>query len=299
MPPQLIDLMKLLDYSVPLGGPDVDTELHSLLDRIENVDWDLVSRQNSSRPFARQRPSFSPGRVHRGAGDYTWFNPWAKAQCSREEALLSRQYGSQTPVPIEMPAFIADPRERDLCPREPLSSRPVSPVSPTSLPADVTGVTRPVHDPVMVAGAPAGVGSRPPLRSRAPPADICQPPSEVRGLPSSASRTESLSVRPAPESEGCSLPLVPSVPPAPSSPAAPPVAASLSAIVDAVQSTGGELNSPSSPDVIKKNDDASSVYRTLLRARGINEEALQGASLTDLRVLAQLVASLPREKFLE
>ena len=77
-----------------------------------------------------------------------------------------------------------------------------------------------------------------------------------------------------------------------------PVDAPLSPIVDVVQSTRGGSNSPSSPDFITKNDDAASVYRTLLRAHGIREGALRGASLVDLRVLAQLVASLPKEKII-
>ena len=306
--PPLISLMRRLDYSVPLGGVDADAELHSLLDKIENVDWDSVPRQHSSRSFIRQRPSFSPGRSHRGAGDYAWFNPWAGSQCSCDEARLSRQYGSQTPVLVEMPVFSVDPRERDLCPREPLRSRPVSPVSPTSLPADTADPTLPVKAPMRATEDPVRMGSKSPFRSHSPPVTKCQPLSETREVPSSASRTESLPMRAAPEREEISFSLAPSDPPAPSSlvhvpalppcPAAVPVATPVSQTIDAVQSTRGGSNSPSSPDVIKKNDDAASVYRTLLRAHGIHKGALRGASLADLRVLAQLVASLPKEKIL-
>ena len=165
LPPQLISLMRRLDYSVPIGGADADAELHSLLDKIENVDWDSVPRQNSSRSFIRQRPSFSAGRSHRGAGDYAGFNTWTGSQCSCEEARLSRQYGSQTPVPVEMPVFSVDLRERDFCPREPLRSRPVSPLSPTSLPADTAALTLPVSAPMRATGDPVRIGSKSPFRS--------------------------------------------------------------------------------------------------------------------------------------
>ena len=117
-----------------------------------------------------------------------------------------------------MPVFSVDPRERDLCPREPLRSRPVSLVSPTSLPADSTDPTLPVNAPMRATGYPVRMGSKAPFRSHSPPVTKCQPLSETREVPSSASRTESLSVRAAPEREGNSFSLVPWVPPAPSSP---------------------------------------------------------------------------------
>lgn len=43
--------MKLLDYTVPLGGADTDSEVHSLLGKVEFIDWDVIPFQNSSRSF--------------------------------------------------------------------------------------------------------------------------------------------------------------------------------------------------------------------------------------------------------
>ena len=75
LPLKLIELMRFLYYTVPLGGADVDKEVHSLLDKTESVSWDAIPCQTSSRSFTHQRPSFSPGRTHRAAGNFAWFDP--------------------------------------------------------------------------------------------------------------------------------------------------------------------------------------------------------------------------------
>ena len=46
----------------------------------------------------------------------------------------------------------------------------------------------------------------------------------------------------------------------------------------------------------KENNAIFSVYHGLLRAHGVEAAALQGANLEDLRVLARLISSLPKEK---
>ena len=61
LPEKLIEQMRLLDFTVPLGGPGINREIHSLLDNMEGVDWECVPPQYSSRSFSRQSPSFSPG----------------------------------------------------------------------------------------------------------------------------------------------------------------------------------------------------------------------------------------------
>ena len=38
LPPRLIELMRRLDYSVPLGDEDTSDEVHSLLDKVQSVD---------------------------------------------------------------------------------------------------------------------------------------------------------------------------------------------------------------------------------------------------------------------
>ena len=211
LPPKLVEFMRLLDYTVPLGGADTDIELHSLLKKIDQVDWDTVPPINSSRSLTRRRPSFSSGRSHSAAGDFVWINPWTSALCSPSEARLSRQFGNQVPTPDVAPERAVDPRADDICPR------PSAPNSP--LPA-----------------APA-----------APPATADVP---------SAGHTETLSVREV-------------------------------------------LSSPPSPSISKKSNGAVDIYCTLLRAHGLKGKALQGVPLEDLRVLARLVTSLPKEKSLD
>ncbi|CDF36187.1 unnamed protein product [Chondrus crispus] len=110
LPPKLVDLMRSLDYTVPLGGADVDLELHTLLDRIDTVDWDSISCRDSSRSFSHRRASFSPGRSHQAAGDYAWFNPWSGSLCSAAEAQLSRRFGNQIPLPSDDLLTTTDPR---------------------------------------------------------------------------------------------------------------------------------------------------------------------------------------------
>ena len=96
LPAKLIAQMHLLDFSVPLGGPDLNREIHSLLDMIEGVDWDCVPAQNFSRSFTRQRPSFSPGRNHSAAGDFVWIsmNPWSST--SAQHGKLNQAVDSET-----------------------------------------------------------------------------------------------------------------------------------------------------------------------------------------------------------
>ena len=117
LPPKLVEFMRLLDYTVPLGGADTDIELHSLLKKIDQVDWDTVPPINSSRSLTRRRPYFSPGRSHSAAGDFVWFKPWTSALCSPSEARLSRQFGNQVPTPDVAPERAVDPRADDICPR--------------------------------------------------------------------------------------------------------------------------------------------------------------------------------------
>ena len=106
LPPKLVELMRLLDYSIPLGGVDSDIEVHSLLDKVTQVEWENVPAFNFSRSFAKRRPSFSPGRSHSAAGDFVWFNAWTSSFCSASEAQLSRQHSKQITVPESLP----DPR---------------------------------------------------------------------------------------------------------------------------------------------------------------------------------------------
>ncbi|CDF38655.1 unnamed protein product [Chondrus crispus] len=127
--------MKLLDFTVPLGGADVDSEVHLLLDKIESVNWDAIPRQNSSRSVTHQRLSFSPGRTRCAAGDLAWFNPWSGSLSSAAKAQLSRRFGNQIPLPVTELVIPTDPRVSNIC------TRPSRPSSPRSR---VTAATPPV-----------------------------------------------------------------------------------------------------------------------------------------------------------
>ena len=122
LPPKLVELMRLLDYSITLGGEDTDIELHSLLDNINEVKSDSVPFINSSRSLTKPRPSYSPGRSHSAVCDFVWFNAWKSSFCSAAESQLTRQHGNQTAIP----ETIFDPRAENVC------SRPSAPSSPRS-----------------------------------------------------------------------------------------------------------------------------------------------------------------------
>lgn len=90
MPPALIELMKRLDYSVPLGSTHNNVEVHNLLLKIEDVNWNLLPIHNFSRDTANTLPSLSPGRNSTVAGDYVWIDPTKQRRCSRDEAGVGR-----------------------------------------------------------------------------------------------------------------------------------------------------------------------------------------------------------------
>ena len=117
--------MRLLYYSIPLGGVDSDIALHSLLDKITQVELDNVPAFNSSRSFTKRRPSFSPGRRYSAAGDFVWFNAWKSSFCSPSEAQLSRQHGRQISIPDTLP----DPRAESVCSRPSVPSSPRLPIT--------------------------------------------------------------------------------------------------------------------------------------------------------------------------
>ena len=152
LPPKLIELMRLLDYTVPLGGGDVYSVFHSLLDKIESVVWDSIPRQNSSRSFTHQRPSFSPGRTHRAVRDFAWFSPWSRSLCLAAEAQLSRRFANQVPLPATEPVIRTDPRASNICtrPSPPSSPRPrVHPAAPPVAPVTpATSTVQPVSPAV-------------------------------------------------------------------------------------------------------------------------------------------------------
>lgn len=71
----LITLMGHLDYTIPLGGKDSNREVHALLQKITEADWDSVPSANDPREKRRPRHSIVPGRNHPTAGDFVWFSP--------------------------------------------------------------------------------------------------------------------------------------------------------------------------------------------------------------------------------
>ena len=55
--------MRLLDYTVPLGGADTDVELHSLLKEINQVDWDTFPPSTHPGPSRGGARPFLPDEV--------------------------------------------------------------------------------------------------------------------------------------------------------------------------------------------------------------------------------------------
>ena len=272
LPPKLVELMRLLDYSIPLGGVDSDIEVHSLLDKITQDEWDNVPAFNSSRSFTKRRPSFSPGRSHSAAGDFAWFNAWTSSFCSASEAQLSRQHGKQIDIPDTHP----DPRAESVC------SRPSVPSSPRPIQASVpraqspapspTGSSRPAVPSILLRSQPV------PALSGAAQADLTRSEAPPRVKLPPASSTETLSILEAPPSDGDPTPR-----PASTSLEDPLLVSTLV---------------PPTSSIPKQNTTAAAVYHRLLMAHGVDGEALQGASLDDLRVLPRLVTSLPKGKSL-
>ena len=251
--PKLVDLMRHLDYTVPLGGTDTDFELHCLLDEISQVDWDHVPPYESSRSFTKQHPSFSPGRSHSAAGNFVWFNPWTSTLSSPSEAGLSRQIGNQITTPGAVVEHVVDPRAGDICPR------PSSPSNPHTTTPAVSTDQLPVATPnTLVSLTPANPTVRlwsqvaPYSLSRTLPLQARTSSASVRIPLHSALHTEILSVREAPPSETYPTPC------------SPPRA-------DRPLTYG-----PSMPTSIpsKENNAASSVYHNLLRTHCVEAVAL-------------------------
>ena len=194
--------MRLLDYTVPLGGADVDSDVHSLLDKIESVSWDAIPRQNSSRSFTHQRPSFSSGRTHRAAGDFAWFNPWSGSLCSAAEAQLSRRFGNQVPLPATEPVIHTDPQASNICTRPSPPSSPrlcVLPAAPPVAPTTpATSTVRPVSPAVPSIDLRSQLVHPPP----SPPARTPAPAFSLEVKSPEPEVTERLSVRAISESGG-------------------------------------------------------------------------------------------------
>ena len=200
LPAKLVHQIRLLDLSIPLGGADVNCDVHALLDFTEGVAWDCVPPQNSSRTFPRQRPSFSRSRTHPAAGDFVWINPWSFSLCSAFEAQQSRGFGNQTQTPDAAPVVRVDPREPELCPRPSVPNSPLptvpacwSPVpqaaNPTvstlQLPSetpDLPALSTPAAFPIRLRSqvAPSSLSRTSPLRARASAASTGSPPSVSR-----------------------------------------------------------------------------------------------------------------------
>lgn len=91
MPEPLIYLIEQLDYTIPLGHPDNNLDVHHLIQKIKEVNWDEAPTANASRDLRLPRTSQSPGRSHPSAGDYIRFSPLAGEFFSRSEALEIRR----------------------------------------------------------------------------------------------------------------------------------------------------------------------------------------------------------------
>ncbi|CDF32986.1 unnamed protein product [Chondrus crispus] len=254
LPLKLIELMGLLDFTVPLGGADVDSEVHSLLEKIESVSWDAIPCQNSSRSFTHQHPSFSPGQAHCAAGDFAWFNPWSGSLFSAAEAQLSRRFGNQIPLPVTELVIPTDPRVSNICtrPSPPSSLRPrVTPATSSVAPAaPSTSIVQPVSPAVPSIRLRSQLVHPPPsLPARAlapaPALEIRSPRPEV---------TESLSVRALPKSGGELTPLL------------------LSPKRD-LKPASREATSPS-PKNSQRDCLTSESYASLLRAHGLRRNEL-------------------------
>ena len=194
--------------------------------------------------------------------------------CSSVEARVSRQYGSQTPIPSYLPDLRPDPREHEVCPRPPASSRPHSlPAEPIRQSHAEDEVAQPSSSPVRLPSVPSPTPHNRPLQEPAHPSQTIPKEGSL-----SASHTASLLVRSVSRGERVPIPLAASVPSDRRSPTR-------------------ESSPPPFPDS-NQFDPAVRTYRSLLRAREIPEEALRGTSLEDLRVLARLVTSIPKEKTL-
>ena len=254
----------------------MDSEDHSLLDKVESVGWDAIPRQNSSRSFTHQRPSFSPRRTHRAEGHFVWFNRLSGSLCSAAVAQISRRFGNQVPLPATKQVMCTDPRASNNCTRPSPHSSPrplIHPEPPPVAPATpATSIVQPVPPTVPSIPLRSQLVHPPPshrARVRAPASSW-----EVKSPEPEA--TESLSVRGIPESGGEPTP-------------------PLLFLKQDFKPASREATS-SSPKNAKKPCPTSEVYASLLRAHGVASEAIKGASLEDLRVLAQLLTPLPEGK---
>lgn len=91
LPSTLLELMDQLDYSAPLGHADKNLEVHALLRKIREVDWNLVDTANTSRNMRQPKISRSPGSTHPSSGDYVWINPNTGELCFRADSLAGRR----------------------------------------------------------------------------------------------------------------------------------------------------------------------------------------------------------------
>ena len=266
LPPKLIEQMRLIDFTIPLGGIDAHHEISSLLAKVESVDWDSVPLCNSSRAYNRRRPSYSPGRSHSAAGDFVWINPWTGAFCSAAEARLSRQYRNRVPVPVEYAEHGEDPRESDVC------SRPSLPSSPSHHTKTFTPTVRPSVPSSPIPNPSTDAGLSPNQQTKSGHAQTCpDPPQDPPG-----SHTGSRRMQGEFPTKGNSTPS--------------------SNLASAANIPAPAMPTNSNPTTNKQGDATAAVYVRLLRAHGVEANALAGASLDDLRTLGQLVASIPQHK---
>lgn len=119
IPPKLREYILDLDLTVPLGDAATAEELQGLVRVIAAIDWDNVSRENSTRPLrpSGRRPNVSPGRNNPNHGDWVWYDPWAGSFCSQETAKASRHQARVSPTsfyqggPEEGVPYVPEERE--------------------------------------------------------------------------------------------------------------------------------------------------------------------------------------------
>ena len=159
--------------------------------------WDAIPRQTSSRSFTHQPPYVSPGRTHRAACDFAWFDLWSGSLCSAAEAHLG--FGNQVPLPATESVMRCDLRTSNIFikPSPPSSPHPrvypaATPVAPaTSIVQPVSLAAPSIHLSSQPVHSPPYLSAR--VRAPASSLDVKSPEQEA---------TESLSVRAIPESGG-------------------------------------------------------------------------------------------------